>query len=134
MKKINYILIFLLIPAFIISGCKKKKDDPPAVVPGFTVTATQVNLNTGDIGLQFFAKCHNDDVKMTKAIITDPIGATNITFNLNGNYAVKNEIFGLQAADEAYLKKIGTWSFVFIGNRTSNGVAFTASSTLSVSK
>jgi hypothetical protein len=134
MKTLTRYLSFatVMFAAFIIiSGCKKKEDP---IVPSFIVTATTVNLQGGGFGLQFFAKCSNDDVKMTKVTITDPIASMSPTYNLNGNYFVKNQIFSLQADDEAYLKSSGTWRFNFVGNRTADGTAFAVDATLAISK
>lgn len=124
----------LLLAAIIISSGCKKKEEPVVIVPAFTMTATTVTLQGGGFGLQFFAKCNNDDVKMTKVMLTDPIGSFTETYNLNGTYFVKNEIFGLQATDQAYTKSSGTWKFNFVGNRTADGAAFAVDATLSVSK
>ena len=137
MKKLTRFLsvtAVLFAAIVIISGCKKKAEDPAPTVPAFTMTATTVNLQGGGFGLQFYAKCNNDDVKMTKVMITDPIGSMNQTFNLNGTYFVKNEIFGLQATNEAYTKSSGNWTFNFVGNRTADNTAFAVNATLNVSK
>jgi hypothetical protein len=136
MKKFTRILsisALLLVAVVIISSCKKDEETPPTV-PAFTMTATTVNLQGGGFGLQFYAKCNNDDVKMTKVTITDPIASSTQTYNLNGTYFLKDEIFALQGADEAYLKSSGTWSFNFVGNRTADNVAFSVNATLAVSK
>lgn len=133
MKKISsYGILNILLIATVLLLANCSKDDP--VVPAFNVTAATVQLQGGGEGLQFAAKCTNDDVKMTKVIITDPLQTSPITYNLNGNYFVKNEVFALQAADEAYYKTIGTWSFNFVGNRTADGASFSVNVTLGVSK
>jgi hypothetical protein len=137
MKKLTRALsisALMLAAIIIISGCKKKEDDPVPIVPAFTMTATTVNLQGGGFGLQFFAKCNNDDVKMTKVTITDPIASFSETYNLNSTVFIKDEIFGLQANDQAYLKSAGTWKFNFVGNRTADGAAFAVDATLQVSK
>jgi hypothetical protein len=134
MKKITSLAIFgflLLVSVIVFTNCSK--DDDP-VVPAFIVTATPVQLQGGGDGLQFFAKCTNDDVKMTKVMVTDPIQSPATTYNLNGTTYVKGEIFGLQATDEAYLKQIGSWTFVFVGNRTADNSSFTVSTSLAVGK
>jgi hypothetical protein len=124
--------VFLLAAMIFLTNCKKDEEAP--IVPAFIVTATTVQLQGGGDGLQFAAKCSNDDVKMTKVMITDPIQSAAITYNLNGTYFVKNEIFALQAQDQAYLKQIGTWTFVFVGNRTSDGTSFSSNGSLTVGK
>ncbi len=137
MKNLTRLLsltVLLLIVFSLITGCKKKSDDPVVITPSFIITATSVDLVGGGQGLQFFAKCSNDDVKMTKVIITDPIASGSQIYNLNGNYFIKNEIFALQGTDEGYLKQIGTWTFNFTGNRTADGVAFSINGSLSVGK
>lgn len=123
------ISVFLLITAVMLTNCKK---DP--VDPAFIVTGTTVDLQGGGEGLQFAAKCTNDDVKLTKVEIVDPILSPAITYNLNGDVFVKNEIFALQAANEAYYKQIGLWSFTFTGNRTSDNSSFSIKANLSVGK
>ena len=133
MKKIKtFATVSILFLAGMILMTNCSKDDP--IVPAFNVTAATVQLQGGGEGLQFAAKCTNDDVKMTKVTITDPLQTNTITYNLNGEYFVKNEIFALQAADEAYFKSIGTWSFSFVGNRTADGASFSVNVTLNVSK
>jgi hypothetical protein len=134
MKKLSSYLSIavVLLAAIVITSSCKKKEDP--IVPAFTMTATTVNLQAGGFGLQFFAKCNNDDIKMTKVTITDPIGSFSNTYNLGGTYYVKNEIFALQGTDEAYTKSSGTWRFNFVGNRTADGSSFAVDATLAVSK
>lgn len=135
MKKQNALFAvgFILLSAVIIfSGCKKKSTTP-AVTPAFIVTATNVTFQDGSAGLQFYAKCTNTDCKMTKVTINDPIGANTTTYDLNGEYEVSNEIFGLQATNTGYTKELGTWTFNFVGNRTSDGSSFASNSTLLVS-
>ena len=135
MKKLTPYLsvtVVLLATLMIVGGCKKKAEDP--IVPSFTITATTVQLQGGGEGLQFFAKCNNDDIKMTKVTITDPLASFNQTYNLNGTYFVKNEIFGLQEATTAYVKSIGTWTFNFVGNRTADGTSFAVNGALTVAK
>lgn len=130
LRNLSMIVILLAGTMILSSGCKKKSDP---VVPTFTVTATTVAITGGD-GLQFYAKCSNVDVKMTKVLITDPIGANTFTYNLNGDYYLQNEIFALQSDTEAYLKLSGTWSFIFVGNLTSDNSSFSTTVTLNVTK
>lgn len=133
MKKFNAFLtlgIVLLIAGILFSGCKKKEDP---IIPAFTVTAITVQLQGGGEGLQFFGKCTNDDVKMTKVTVYDPLSVQTTTYNINGEYFVKNEAFGLQDANVGYTKELGTWTFNFVGNRTADGASFSESTTLSVS-
>ena len=133
MKKVNVFLtlgIVLLIAGILFSGCKKKSDP---VIPKFTVSAITVQLQGGGEGLQFYGTCTNDDIKLTKVTIYDPLNQQNITFNANGNTFVKGQAFGIQDANTAYVKELGTWTFNFVGNRTADGASFSESATLSVS-
>jgi hypothetical protein len=133
MKKLNTLFavgVILLSSVIIFSGCKKKSSP---ITPSFTVTATNVTFQDGSAGLQFYAKCTNTDCKMTKVTINDPIGANTSTFDLNGEYEVSNEIFGLQATNTGYTKELGTWTFNFVGNLTSDGSSFASGASLLVS-
>jgi hypothetical protein len=133
MKKFNAFLAlgtFLLIAGIFFSGCKKK-DSP--IIPSFTVTAITVQIQGGGEGLQFFGKCTNDDVKMTKVTINDPLSQQTTTYNINGNYFVKNQAFDLQDANTGYVKELGTWTFNFVGNRTADGASFSEGASLAVS-
>ena len=136
MKKINFLLLvsmfLMLTGSGVLSGCKKKSSGP--TMPTFTVTATTVQIQNGGEGLQFYAKCNNTDVKLTKVTLTDPIGTNTTTYNLNGNYFVMNQVFMLEDQNSAYTKEIGTWSFSFVGNLTSDGTSFSVGATLSVGK
>lgn len=145
MKKIltyTTVGILLLVTIVLTTNCKKEEDpivkeapivkDP--IVPAFIVTANTVQLQGGGEGLQFFAKCTNDDVKMTKVLLTDPVQSPVITYNLNDSTFVKSQIFGLQKIQEAYSKQTGTWSFIFVGNRTADKVSFSSTFSLTVGK
>lgn len=141
MKKIKNIWIYSFVVigiALLISSSCKKKDDNPAPtptpqVPVFTVTADSVPLQSGGEGLQFFGKCTNQDVKMTKVTVTSPISVQTSTYLLNGNSFVKNTTFSMQDDNTAYDKEPGTWSFTFVGNRTADNASFSVNSTLAIS-
>jgi hypothetical protein len=117
-----------------LSGCCKKDDDDntPSQVPVFTVTAKTVQLQAGGEGLQFTAKCTNEDVKMTKVNLTDPLSAQNATYELNGTSYAKNSPIPLQNEEEAYVKESGTWTFTFVGNTSSDNKSFSVNATLSI--
>ena len=106
----------------LVSGCKKKEEEP--IVPAFIVTSINVMLQNDVEGIQFFGKCTNDDVQMTKVILTTPF-QTSFTYNLNGNYFIKGEGFDLQEVGTGYVKQTGKWTFIFSGNRTDDGSPFT---------
>jgi hypothetical protein len=134
MKKLNSFVslsIMMLVGLIIISGCKKKSTDQ--VDPLFTVNFSTVTLQSGGEGLQFFAKCTNEDVDMEKVTITDPASYI-ITHNYSPSSFTKNELFPMQDTDLAYEKKTGTWHFNLVGNRTSDGVAFAIDVDLTISK
>jgi hypothetical protein len=116
-----------------LSGCCKddENDNPASQVPVFTVTANTVQLQAGGEGLQFSAKCTNEDVKMTKVTNTSPISGTTFTYDLNGKSYSKNSPIPLQDDAEAYLKELGTWTFTFVGN-TSDNVSFSVNASLSI--
>lgn len=118
---------------FMLSGsCKKDKDNPAPQVPVFTVTATTVQLQGGGEGLQFFGKCTNEDVKVTKVTTTSPITVYSATYDLNGNSIAKNTQFSLQDQNVGYEKEIGTWNFTFVGNRTSDNQSFSVNATIAI--
>jgi len=102
--------------------------------PEFNVTYVLVTLQSGDSGVEFFAECTTTDVKMTKVEIVDPLTTGTITYNLNGMYFVKDQIFTLQDNNTAYLKEVGIWQFTFIGKRTIDNRVFNFHTTLNVSK
>jgi hypothetical protein len=134
MKKITSfatIGILLLATIILFTNCKKK-DEP--VVPTFTVTSTTVPLQGGGDGLQFKARCTNNDVKMTRVLITDPAQSPAYTYLLNDQGFSKNQDFDLQDAAVAYTKTTGTWTFIFVGNRPSDNESFTVNASLSVGK
>jgi hypothetical protein len=121
--------ILLIVTIILLTFCKK--DDGPTT-PAFVVTATTVQIQGGGDGLQFTAKCTNNNVKMAKVIITDPTQSPPFLYNLNGTIYSKDESFALQATGVAYNKKIGKWKFEFIGNRTEDDVSFYETTTLDV--
>jgi hypothetical protein len=123
--------IILLAVFVIITGCKKKSDDPG--VPSFTVTYSTVTLQGGGDGCQFFAKCTNQAVDMEKVTITDPANFV-LTYDYSAGSFTENELFPMQENDVAYLKQAGTWNFNLVGNSTSGGAAFAVDVALTVSK
>jgi hypothetical protein len=123
--------ILFLMTLVLFTDCKKK-DEP--TIPAFTVISTTVPLQGGGNGLQFKARCTNNDVKMTKVLITAPGDSLTYTYLLNNQGFSKDQDFDLQASDEAYPKEVGTWKFIFIGNRTSDGEGFTVNGSLTVAK
>jgi hypothetical protein len=136
MKKVknNWIYSFALIGFAILlsNSCKKKDDNSTPQVPVFTVTADSVPLQSGGEGLQFFGKCTNEDVKMTKVTGISPISVQTFTYILNGNSIVKNTPFSMQDDNTAYDKELGTWNFTFIGTRTADNANFSVNATLTI--
>jgi len=127
--------IFLLSAVMLFSSCKKKSDTTPTYPsPSFIVTYIPVTITNPNDGVQFYANCTTVDVKMTKVEILDPIRSSTVTYNLNGVYHVKGEIFGLQDATTGYYKQGGTYTFTFTGNRTADNAPFSVVSTLNVAK
>ena len=135
MKKVNYLVfigVLLLSTTIIFSGCKKKSSTPDQPTPVFIITSTTVQLQDGSAGIEFFTVCSTTDVTMTKVEIVSPIHDYDITYNLGNVLYVKNQIFSLQAANTAYTKESGTYTFTFTGIRNADGAAFTIISTLVV--
>jgi hypothetical protein len=131
-RKNMWIFSFALIGVLLMlsASCKKDKDDPVPQVPVFTVTANTVQLQGGGEGLQFFAKCTNEDVKMTKVTYTSPTTVQTATYDFNGNSIAKNAQFSLQDDNLAQTKEPGTWNFTFEGKRTSDNENFSVTATL----
>jgi hypothetical protein len=132
--KNNWIYSFALIGFAILlsSSCKKTDDNSTPQVPVFTVTADSVPLQSGGEGLQFFGKCTNEDVKMTKVTGFTPISGQTFTYILNGNPIVKNTPFSMQDNNTAYKKELGTWNFTFEGTRTADNANFSVNATLTI--
>jgi len=132
MKKFNQFLsiaILLVVVTVIISGCKKKTEDP---VPAFTISADTVPLTGGGTGVQFFAKCTNNGVTMTNVTITNPASGF-FVHNFNGASYVKNAIFPLQGTNEAYPKLVGSWQLNLVG-KSAGGTDFAIDATYTVSQ
>ena len=91
--------------------------------PVFSVTVNMLTIG-GVLSFQLFPRCLNDDVKMTKVVITDPSGFSSFDYDLHGNIYVKNQQFALQDPGAAYEVIVGTWQLEFIGTRTVNGENF----------
>jgi hypothetical protein len=127
--------ILLLSGMLVISSCKKKSDTTVSLpTPAFIATYVPATITNPNDAVEFFANCTTTDVKMTKVEIVDPIHSGTVTYNLNGLYHVKGEIFPLQDANTAYYKQGGTYTFTFTGNRTADNAAFSAVTTLAVAK
>jgi hypothetical protein len=132
MRKLTHysaITALLLVAIVIIGGCKKKTEDP---VPTFTMQVDSVPVTGGGKGLQFFAKCTNNDVAMTNASITDPASGVSLRNYLGASFA-KNALIPMQGTDTAYVKIAGTWRFTLVG-KSSGGTTFAFDATVAVSK
>lgn len=120
---------FLVIAVAIITGCKKDKDDP---VPAFSITYDTVSLIAGGKGVQFFAKCTNNDVKMSQATITNPASGFYIR-QFSGASFGKDASIPLQETNTAYPIQTGTWKINLTGN-SGGGTAFTYDGTIAVTQ
>ena len=132
MKKITFfIAISFLLSVGIIatSSCKKKSTTPDVSAPTFVMSAAADPAITNDVF--FYFKCTTNDVKLTKVVVSDPIGAVNDTYDLQSVNALQNVIYQLNTS---YVKETGTWRFVFTGNRVSDNSAFVSTTTLLLSK
>jgi hypothetical protein len=127
LKRIVPISIILLSLLIIIGSCKKDKEDP---TPAFTMSYDSVALVGGGKGLQFTAKCTNNDVTMTSATVTDPASGI-LAYQLNGASYAKNDAIPMQETSTAYTKKLGTWKFNLVG-KTSGGTTFAVLTSIAV--
>jgi len=133
MKKVHILfdigMLLLCIPV-IFSGCNKKNLPSPL----FTVTYTQITLQDGSAGVEFWADCSTIDVKMTKVDILDPGRTNTITYKLNNVVYLKDAIFALQDVNVGYQKVGGVYQFTFTGNRVSDNSGFATVTNLNVAK
>jgi len=131
MKKKNTLLaigILLLSSVIMFSSCKKKSTTPEVSAPTFLMSSiADPNDNTY---LIFQFKCTTNDVKLTKILISDPLGSFTDTYDLQGETILQNIIYQFSYS---YLKSTGKWTFMFYGNRTDNSV-FISTTTMTVSK
>ena len=132
-SKYIWICLFAVIGVVLVLSSSCKKNDDPSV-PVFTITADSVMLQGGGSGLQFFAKCTNENVKMTEVKITSPTPAQTMTYSLNGGTFNKNAEFSLQDDNTAYYKELGTWNFTFVGTLTADNSSFSVDATLSITE
>jgi hypothetical protein len=123
---LGLIFIAMIITAL---GCKKEADDP---IPEFTLSYDSVAVVGGGKGLQFFAKCTNNDVTMSSVSIINPESIHYVYDSIGENY-VKNASIPLQANNTAYPKQPGTWKFNLSG-KSSGGSAFSYDATVAVIK
>jgi hypothetical protein len=132
MKIVYYLMTLLTITIIpvIFQGCEKHNEPSPL----FTVTYTQVTLQDGTEGVEFWAYCYTTDVKMTKVDILDPGRTNTITYKLNNVIYLKGETFGLQDVNVGYLKVGGIYQFTFTGNRLSDNSGFATQMNLNVAK
>ncbi|MCX6247300.1 MAG: hypothetical protein NTW10_06175 [Bacteroidetes bacterium] len=129
MKKKNLLFalgIVLLSSVILFSGCKKKSEDP-APVPN----PTFVMSSTGSPDVIFYFKCTTNDVKLTKCIISDPLGLISDTYDLQSETFLQNQVYYFNTT---YTKETGVWTFKFYGNRTGDNSGFISTTTLTLSK
>lgn len=113
----------------VINGCKKDDEDP---IPVFTMSADTVSLVGGGKGLQFFAKCTNNGIKLGTVTITTPQDSLYIYQGNSVSYG-QNDAIPMQGTNSAYPKKTGTWKFNIAGS-SSGGTAFAQDQTLVIVK
>jgi hypothetical protein len=130
MKKNNALLaigILLLSTVILFSACKKKSDTTTVSAPTFSLSATVDPNNTAN--LLFYISCTTDNVRMTRIDIKDPINSGIPPVDLQDQTLLKNEVYYLTTS---YTKELGTWTFTFVGNRTSDGSGFTSVASMNV--
>jgi hypothetical protein len=124
-----YTIVLMQVLLILTGGCKKKDDNNTPQVPVFIVTANTVQLQGGGEGLQFYGKCTNEDVNLTKVIITAPISSQMATYDLNNGSYNKNASFPMQDDLNAYSKEIGTWNFIIVGHLADDNSSFSEETT-----
>ena len=132
MKKKNTLLaigILFLSTVIMFSSCKKKSTTPEVSAPTFLMSSIpDPNDNTY---LIFQFKCTTNDVKLTKILITDPLGSITDTYDLQQATFLENIIYQF---GYSYLKATGKWTFVFYGNRSGDNSGFVSTTYMTVSK
>ncbi len=128
MKNIRHFTIFgvlFLALIIVVSSCKKKSEDTEPAAPTFVMSST---IDPDDVTKVFFYfKCTTNDVKLTKLVVKDPLGAINDVYDLQSMTFLKDQIYQLTTS---YTKESGTWKFEFTGNRTSDNTGFVSNTTL----
>jgi hypothetical protein len=128
MKKQNTLLaigILLLSSVIMFSSCKKKSTTPEVSPPNFFMSST------GTTDVTFYFKCTTNDVKLTKCVITDPLGLINDIYDLQSATFLQGQVYFFTTT---YTKETGVWTFKFYGNRTSDNTGFISTTTLNLSK
>jgi hypothetical protein len=116
-----YVRAFATNSAGTTYGDQKSFTTLPFSNPVFTVA---VSINASAFTVAFTGTCTNDDVKMTKVIITDPEGVSSWTYEMNDVVCLKNHEFNLQNPGSSYPWLTGHWTIEFIGTRVVNGASF----------
>ena|ERR1035438_2980575 len=123
------IVIILLGLSYFIDACKKSVPSPV-----FVVTFTNINLQDGTAGVQFYATCTTTDVQMTKVDILDPSRTNTVTYNLKNVTYYKGDVFALQDVGVGYIKTGGNYQFTFTGTRLADNTGFGTITMLNVAK
>ncbi|MEM1127638.1 MAG: hypothetical protein AAGI71_13380 [Bacteroidota bacterium] len=100
-----------LLLAVVALGCDSGGDDDPDV--SFIVSSTNVTLDDGSDGIQFFAQ-PNVDVILVRVDITSPTG-TSLPFNAGSQTVISGQAIALQDPGFAYFRVSGPWTFTFSG-------------------
>ena len=115
-------------------GCGK--DDPaspePTPPPNISVASVNVTCGNNQDCIQFSAR-PDKDVVFVKVVISNPVGEE-VTFNLGSSTVIDGENIALQAADFAYFRVSGEWTFEFTGNlATGDKSSFVVTTSVTVS-
>ena len=105
----------LLTVAACDSGDPDPTPTPTPTAPTFQIASVVVPLVDGTQGLQF-AATPSADVRLVRVDVRNPLGQTEV-FSPQDAIVLANESVALQAADEAYVRVSGNWSFRFVGAR-----------------
>jgi len=134
MKTKNFYFAFgiLLLSSVMLfsTSCKKKTTTVEApAAPTFLMSSVPDPADANSVIFQF--KCTTNDVRLTKVVISDPLGLINDTYDLQQMTVLQNTVYKFNFS---YTKASGKWTFTFTGNRSSDNTGFVAITYLTESK
>ncbi len=106
-------LALALFVAVGLTGCDSNGANEEQNVE-FLISTVPVTLQGNQAGIQFYAKA-TEDIELISVKIKSPVNDMP-PFSAGRELFIKDELFGLQAADEGHLKISGEWTFTFTGN------------------
>ena len=122
--------IMLLSIVTLFSACKKSDPAPePVAAPTFLMSSIPDPGDPNAVIFQF--KCTTNDVRLTKVVISDPLGMINDTYDLQQMTVLMNTVYQFNFS---YTKASGKWSFTFTGNRSNDNSGFVSITYLTQAK